>query len=362
VLSIDNYDTGLLMDQVEIRDAVGVAIWSSEAEDGTLDDTTTPLNLVTFKTFSDVGDMHLTDGSPAIDAGDDTFLAPEDVTDLDGQNRFHDGNGDDVPTVDLGCYEYQGEPGATVASFVVSDATSGSTLVTNEADVTVAITVNVPEGITVVNWQITESDVEPTEWLTESPTSYTIAAASGADVTLYAWIKDSADNVASKPATIYYNTAIPAVSNVVITAADSDPPAPGTATVTWDTSIPAEGAVNYGAVSMAGSTPNNVPENALGINHSVVITGIAAGVNYKIILVNNEIVDTQAHYWPKPWPIDGDANMDCRVNILDLIFIRNKLNQDASTGDNWKADVNEDTRINILDLIFVRNKLNTQCP
>jgi len=24
--------------------------------------------------------------------------------------------------------------------------------------------------------------------------------------------------------------------------------------------------------------------------------------------------------------------------------------------------VNEDTRINILDLIFVRNKLNTQCP
>ena len=53
--------------------------------------------------------------------------------------------------------------------------------------------------------------------------------------------------------------------------------------------------------------------------------------------------------------------MDCRVNILDLIFIRNKLNQAVTTGDNWKADVNKDARINILDLIFVRNKLNTSC-
>ena len=67
-------------------------------------------------------------------------------------------------------------------------------------------------------------------------------------------------------------------------------------------------------------------------------------------------------YWPNGWPIAGDANMDCRVNILDLIFIRNKLNQPVGTGDNWQADVNGDARVNILDLIFVRNKLNTQCP
>jgi len=62
------------------------------------------------------------------------------------------------------------------------------------------------------------------------------------------------------------------------------------------------------------------------------------------------------------WNIPGDTNGDCRVNILDLIFIRNKLNLDAATDDNWKGDVNNDTRINILDLIFVRNKLNTACP
>jgi len=61
------------------------------------------------------------------------------------------------------------------------------------------------------------------------------------------------------------------------------------------------------------------------------------------------------------WPILGDANGDCVVSILALIFIRNKLNQNVATGDNRKADVNNDARINILDLIFVRNKLGTRC-
>jgi len=62
------------------------------------------------------------------------------------------------------------------------------------------------------------------------------------------------------------------------------------------------------------------------------------------------------------WPIPGDANGDCKVNILDLIYVRNRLNQNPDTGDNYMADVNEDGRINILDLIYVRNRLNTKCP
>ena len=44
------------------------------------------------------------------------------------------------------------------------------------------------------------------------------------------------------------------------------------------------------------------------------------------------------------------------------IFIRNRLNQAVTTGDNILADVTKDTRINILDLIAVRNKLNSVCP
>jgi len=57
----------------------------------------------------------------------------------------------------------------------------------------------------------------------------------------------------------------------------------------------------------------------------------------------------------------GDANGDCRVSILDLIFVRNRINADVNTGDNWKADVNADGKISILDLIAVRNHLNQRC-
>jgi len=57
----------------------------------------------------------------------------------------------------------------------------------------------------------------------------------------------------------------------------------------------------------------------------------------------------------------GDLNLDCRVNILDLIPIRNRLGQSAVSSGNWPADVNEDGWINVLDLIFVRNRLGGSC-
>ena len=62
------------------------------------------------------------------------------------------------------------------------------------------------------------------------------------------------------------------------------------------------------------------------------------------------------------WGAPGDANGDCTVNILDMMFVRDRLNMDVNSGNNWQADVNEDGNINILDLIFVRDKLNTVCP
>ena len=61
--------------------------------------------------------------------------------------------------------------------------------------------------------------------------------------------------------------------------------------------------------------------------------------------------------------LDGDVNDDCKVNILDLIAIRNHLNQDPTTPpENAVYDVNDDDAINILDMIYVRNRLNTSCP
>ena len=135
----------------------------------------------------------------------------------------------------------------------------------------------------------------------------------------------------------------------------------GAATAVWTTDIPALGSVNYGPVKMTGVTPNVVAETAIGTAHSVVLTGIAAATNYKMIVVNTEVA-SPAFFWPIIWPITGDITRDCRVNILDLIFIRNRLNQAVTTGDNIFADVTKDARINILDLIAVRNKLNTVCP
>ena len=64
---------------------------------------------------------------------------------------------------------------------------------------------------------------------------------------------------------------------------------------------------------------------------------------------------------PPTWLIAGDANGDCKVDILDLMFIRSRLGRDTAAADNGQADLNEDGRINVLDLITARNKLGTHC-
>ncbi|MHA1829613.1 MAG: dockerin type I domain-containing protein, partial [Candidatus Heimdallarchaeaceae archaeon] len=59
--------------------------------------------------------------------------------------------------------------------------------------------------------------------------------------------------------------------------------------------------------------------------------------------------------------VKGDVNGDCKVDVLDLVSVRNKLNQDPNIPTNKKADVNKDGRINVLDLILVRNNLGKTC-
>ncbi|HUW32870.1 MAG TPA: dockerin type I domain-containing protein, partial [Planctomycetota bacterium] len=67
--------------------------------------------------------------------------------------------------------------------------------------------------------------------------------------------------------------------------------------------------------------------------------------------------------WSDPKPaltnIEGDCDGSNKVNILDLIFVRAKLNQSVLSGDNYKADADDSGLINILDLIRVRAYLNT---
>jgi len=51
-------------------------------------------------------DLHLQDGSPCIDAGNDDYIKGV-HKDLDGYPRIVDGNDDGTPTVDIGAYEYR---------------------------------------------------------------------------------------------------------------------------------------------------------------------------------------------------------------------------------------------------------------
>jgi len=256
-----------------------------------------------------------------------------------------------------------------VTAFSVSDQSCGSAVLTDSATVNVSITASVGEGQVLAGLLITETGDTPSAdagWALPVD-SYTITGAEGAK-TLYAWAKDDAGNIGDPlTAAIYFSTAIPKPSTPVITD-NLD----GTATVAWTTDIVAEGGVNYGPVKMDGTTPVHSPlEGTVGKTHSVTIN-VPAGTNYKIVLVNNEKLSSDllpapgvVAYWPSMWPVPCDVNRDCKVNILDLIFIRNRLNQLATTGDNILADVNTPTpdgKINILDLIAVRNRLNMNCP
>jgi len=93
-----------------------------------------------------------------------------------------------------------------------------------------------------------------------------------------------------------------------------------------------------------------------GRSEAVVVTGDAAWGS----LIDRVVVDTICQ--GKALPIAGDANLDCTVNVLDLIFIRTRLGQDPNSGNNWQADVNKDGVINLMDLIVTRNNMNKKCP
>jgi hypothetical protein len=53
------------------------------------------------------GDLRLQAGSPCIDTGSNDAVPDGVTTDLDGNPRIADGDGDDLATIDMGAYEYQ---------------------------------------------------------------------------------------------------------------------------------------------------------------------------------------------------------------------------------------------------------------
>jgi len=93
-----------------------------------------------------------------------------------------------------------------------------------------------------------------------------------------------------------------------------------------------------------------------------VVDGDWDGEGSQVPIVDMGAYEMQPNDNFKVWPLPGDVNWDCAVNILDLIVVRSKLNEDPNVGAlNWRADVNVDGYINLLDLIEIRNHLNTRC-
>ncbi len=81
------------------------------------------------------GNLRLKSASPAIDAGNNAVVPSGIVTDLDGNPRFVDGNGDGNVVVDMGAYERQDAIAPTVVSIVRLDASP-----TNAASVRFRVT------------------------------------------------------------------------------------------------------------------------------------------------------------------------------------------------------------------------------
>ncbi len=61
-------------------------------------------------------------------------------------------------------------------------------------------------------------------------------------------------------------------------------------------------------------------------------------------------------------PHAADVNLDGKINIVDLIAVRNHLNVSPSTPGVFRSDVNADGRVNIVDLVALRNHLGSVLP
>ncbi len=61
----------------------------------------------------------------------------------------------------------------------------------------------------------------------------------------------------------------------------------------------------------------------------------------------------------KPNFMPADVKQDCRINILDLILLRNYLGQDAVTFPHF--DLNNNGHISIGDFLVIRDNLGNKC-
>jgi len=88
---------------------------------------------------------------------------------------------------------------------------------------------------------------------------------------------------------------------------------------------------------------------------------IVDGADQPLFQESLELAMDAGHTAVAKYRLAADTNDDCMINVLDLIAVRNHLQESVVINDNWQYDVNDDQMINVLDLLSVRNNLQTMC-
>jgi hypothetical protein len=140
----------------------------------------------------DYGDLRLTVGSPAIDTGtNDAIGLP---TDLDGNPRVMDGDGDGTPTVDMGAYEYippqiltvvlAGDGSGTVIGVGIDcfTGTGADCSETYPYGTVVTLSASADQGSTFTSWSSACSGVADCEVTMDAPISVTATFTKDQDI------------------------------------------------------------------------------------------------------------------------------------------------------------------------------------
>jgi len=85
----------------------------------------------------------------------------------------------------------------------------------------------------------------------------------------------------------------------------------------------------------------------------------AAPMDYSVVVQDRYFNWRRSDTTAVPFAPSSDVNSDGKVNVLDLIFVRNNMGRDPMSEDSAaRSDANADGKVNILDLLTVRNDLN----
>jgi len=223
----------------------------------------------------------------------------------------------------------------------------------------------------------------------QAPTSYDDTSAAPG-VTYYYWVKAAVDGSGSRasdfslPDTGYVSGVSPPIIEAAVSSKDhatagefpidvslqdnveNRSGGPTDILVTFDQDIQGVGGLDVGDVALSSGlvTSLSARDNELLVRIRSVANAAMLGIAFPGICQqgdeSNLVTDTLCF-----GVLLGDANGDDRVNIFDLVAIRNQLNQPVTAG-NFRNDPNTDGAINIFDLVLVRNNLNNSisggCP